>query len=84
MKPLFWLALWPAGFVTTTVTAPATWAGVVALRLKVFETETFVAAVPPKVTVMPFMKLVPVIVTLVPPLVVPELGLTAMIVGGAM
>ena len=45
-------------------------------------TVTFVAAVPPKLTVAPLAKFVPVIVTLVPPLVDPVLGETLFTVGG--
>ena len=44
-------------------------------------TVTFVAAVPPKVTVAPLTKFVPVIVTLVPPPVGPEFGDTLPTVG---
>jgi len=44
---------------------------------------TLVAAVPPNVTVAPAAKLVPVIVTAVPPAVDPTLGLTLVIVGGS-
>jgi hypothetical protein len=46
-----------------------------------FTTATFVAAVPPNVTVAPAAKLVPVIVTAVPPPVGPLLGLTLLTVG---
>jgi hypothetical protein len=46
-----------------------------------FTTVTFVAAVPPNVTVAPAAKFVPVIVTAVPPAVVPLLGLTLLTVG---
>ena len=46
-------------------------------------TTTFVAAVPPNVTVAPAAKFVPVIVTAVPPAVVPLFGLTLLTVGGA-
>ena len=44
-------------------------------------TLTLVAAVPPKVTLAPAAKLVPVMVTAVPPLVEPELGETELTVG---
>jgi hypothetical protein len=44
-------------------------------------TTTFVAAVPPNVTVAPAAKLVPVIVAAVPPSVDPLLGLTLLTVG---
>ena len=59
--------VWLSGFVTTTSTAPAEPAGVVAVidvaELKV----TNVAAAPSNVTVAPSTKSVPVSVTLVPP-----------------
>ena len=57
----------PARLVTVTVTAPALPAGVVAVMVVLFTTTTFVAAVPPNVTVAPAAKFVPVIVTAVPP-----------------
>lgn len=44
-------------------------------------TTTFVAAVPPNVTVAPVVKFVPVMVTAVPPAVVPLLGETLVTVG---
>jgi len=66
---------------TTTFTAPAAWAGVVAVIDVLLTTVTLVAAVPPNVTVAPETKLVPVIVTAVPPLVEPELGEIVLIVG---
>jgi hypothetical protein len=47
-------------------------------------TVTFVAATPPIVTPVAPVKFVPVIVTLVPPPVGPEIGLMALTVGGAM
>ena len=68
--------------VTVTVTAPALPAGVVAVMVVLFTTTTLVAAVPPKVTVAPAAKLVPVIVTAVPPAVDPVLGDTLVNVGG--
>lgn len=71
----------PPVFVTTTVTAPAACAGVVAVILVLLTTTTFVAAVPPNVTVAPVAKFVPVIVTAVPPAVVPLLGDTLVTVG---
>jgi hypothetical protein len=67
--------------VTVTVTAPALPAGVVAVIVVLFTTATFVAAVPPKVTVAPVAKFVPVIVTAVPPAMVPLFGLTLVTVG---
>jgi hypothetical protein len=44
-------------------------------------TTTFVAAVPPKVTVAPAAKFVPVMVTAVPPATGPLLGATPLTVG---
>ena len=67
---------------TVTVTAPALPAGVVAVMLVLLTTTTFVAAVPPNVTVAPATKFVPVIVTAVPPAVDPLFGLTLLNVGG--
>ena len=69
--------------VTTTVTAPAACAGVVAVMVVLFVTTTFVAAVPPNVTVAPATKLAPVIVTAVPPPVDPVFGKTVLTVGVA-
>lgn len=76
------VAVWPSGFVTITLTAPAAWAGVVASIEVELETITDVAAVPPKVTVAPVWKFAPVMVTTVPPNVVPELGNMEVMVGG--
>jgi hypothetical protein len=67
--------------VTVTVTAPAACVGVVAVMVVLFTTITFVAAVPPNVTVVPAAKFVPVIVTPVPPAVDPLFGLTFVTVG---
>ena len=69
--------------VTVTVTAPAACAGVVAVIVVPFVTTTFVAAVPPNVTVAPETKFVPVIVTAVPPPVDPVFGTTLLTVGVA-
>ena len=68
--------------VTTTLTAPAACAGVVAVIDVPPATFTFVAAVPPRVTVAPGRKPVPVMVTEVPPLVDPEAGVIAVGFGG--
>jgi hypothetical protein len=51
--------------------------------LVLLTTTTLVAAVLPKVTVAPVAKLVPVMVTAVPPEVDPVFGLTLLTVGGA-
>jgi hypothetical protein len=67
--------------VTVTVTAPALPAGVVAVIVVLFVTDTFAAAAPPNVTVAPAAKFVPVIVTAVPPAVDPLFGETVVTVG---
>ena len=76
-------ALLPLGLVTTTLTAPAELAGVVAVREVALTTVKFVAGVPPKVTLVAPVKFVPVIVTVVPPSVVPVAGDTEEIEGAA-
>jgi hypothetical protein len=81
VNPLASVPLWVSGLVTTTLTAPAAWAGVVAVREVLLTTVTPVAAVPPKLTVAPVAKLVPVIVTAVPPAVGPLVGATPVTVG---
>ena len=74
------------GVVTTTLTAPAAWADVVAVIEVPLTTETPVAAAPPKVT--PFAppaaapkRFVPVMVTMVPPSVEPVTGEIPVTVG---
>ena len=67
---------------TTTSTAPAACAGVVAVRLVLLTKLTPVAAAPPKLTVAPDTKLVPVMVTVVPPPVEPLPGATVVTAGG--
>jgi hypothetical protein len=62
-----------SGFVTVTSTVPAACPGVVA-EIDVALTAVTVADAPPMLTVAPAWKFVPVIVTPVPPNVVPELG----------
>jgi hypothetical protein len=76
--PLCW-----SGLVTVTVTAPAVPVGVVAVMLVLLITTGLVAAALPNFTVAPEAKFVPVMVTDVPPAVVPLLGLTTVTVGGA-
>jgi hypothetical protein len=72
----------PAGVVTVTSTTPAVPAGLIAV-IEVGETTvTPVAALAPKSTAVAPVKPVPVIVTSVPPAVVPEVGLTPETVGG--
>jgi hypothetical protein len=70
--------------VTVTVTAPALPSGVVAVIVVAFTTTTLVASarVIPNSTAAPAAKLVPVIVTAVPPAVEPVFGLTPVTVGG--
>jgi len=67
--------------VTTTFTAPAAWAAVVAVIDVLLTTTTLAAAVPPNVTVAPDWNPVPVIVTAVPPLASPVFGETEVTVG---
>ena len=67
--------------VTMTFTAPAAWAGVVAVIDVLLARVTLVAGAPPRLTVPPERKPVPVIVIRVPPLVVPVLGVTEVMLG---
>jgi hypothetical protein len=83
VNPLARLPLSPLLLVTVTVTAPALPAGVVAVIDVLLTTTTFVAAAEPNVTVAPVAKLVPVIVTDVPPANAPPFGDTLVTVGGA-
>jgi hypothetical protein len=76
VKPLANVPNWVSGFVTTTSTAPAACAGVVAVIVVAFTTTTLVAVVPPNVTVAPFTKCVPAMVTAVPPAAGPLDGVT--------
>ena len=70
--------------VTTTLTAPAACAAVVAVIEVLLTTVTPVAAVPPRLTVAPARKPVPVIVTEVPPAAGPVLGVIEVIVGAGL
>ena len=63
------------------MTAPAACAGVVAVSVVLLAILTLVAEVPPKLTVAPPAKLLPLMVTAVPPTVLPEFGETALRVG---
>ena len=83
VNPLVRLPLCPLT-VTVTVTAPALPAGAVAVISVGLTTTTLVAAVAPNVTVAPVAKLVPVIVTAVPPAVKPLFGDTLVTVGGGL
>ena len=73
----------PPGVVTATDVAPAPPAGVTAVIWVSPVTVKLVAALPPKVTALAPVRPVPVIVTLVPPAVDPELGVALVIVGAA-
>ena len=75
------MPFWASVLVTTTLTAPAACAAVVAVIDVLFTTVTPVAAVPPRLTVAPAKNPVPVMVTGVPPAVVPEVGEIAVTVG---
>ena len=74
------VALVPPGVVTVTSTAPAACAGEVAV-IEVALTTEKLAAVPPNDTAVAPVKLLPVMVTLVPPAVGPAFGLTPVTVG---
>ena len=65
------------------MTAPAVLAGVVAVMVVAFTNVTFVAGVPPNVTVGVAVNPVPVIVTVVPPAAGPLLAATLVTVGAA-
>ena len=67
--------------VTVTSTIPAACAGEMTVIDVELTTTTLVPGVPPKLTVAPVAKLVPVIVTGVAPVVGPAFGLTAVTVG---
>jgi hypothetical protein len=76
--------LWASVFVTTTFTAPAAWAGVLAVIEVPFTTVMLVADVPPTFTVAPDKNPVPMMVTVVPPLVVPVLGVIEATLGAGL
>ena len=73
----------PPGVVTAIDVAPAAPAGVTAVICVSPVTTKLVAALPPKVTALAPVSAVPVIVTLVPPAVVPEPGVAPVMVGAA-
>src|SRR5258705_249091 len=75
------VALCVSTFVTVTVTTPAACVGVVAVIVVALTTITLVAALPPRLSVAPARKLVPVTVTAVPPVVGPDTGATLVTVG---
>lgn len=72
-----------SGLVTTTFAAPAVPEGVVAVNCVALTNATFVAALPPMLTVAPETKPVPVMVTAWAPAVVPVAGVTPVTIGGA-
>ena len=74
------VALVPPPAVTVTSTVPTEAAGAVAVRDDALPTEN-VAGVAPNFTALTPMKLVPVTVTVVPPVVGPEFGFTPVTVG---
>ena len=78
---MFSVALCPSGLLTVTLTAPAACAGVFAVIVVLLVTLTLRADEPPKLTVAPETKLVPVRVTLVPPAVDPLVGVMLVTVG---
>ena len=63
------------------LTIPAAWAGVTAVILVELTTEKLAADVPANLTCVAPVKFVPVMVTVLPPLVGPPLGTTKVIVG---
>lgn len=69
---------------TTTLAVPAECAGVVAVMELLLTTVTPVVEVPPTLTAAPERKPVPVMVTAVPPAVVPEAGEILLIVGAGL
>lgn len=71
----------PPGVVTVTSTGPAVAAGTTAVIWVAESTVTEVAGVPPKVTEVAPVRLVPVSVTVLPPEVLPWLGLMPLSVG---
>ena len=77
VKPFATVICAPPLKVITTLTAPAAWAGSVAVRVVAFTHVTLVAATPPKVIEeTPEGKSVPLTVIPMPPLIGPVAGLT--------
>ena len=74
-------ALVPSGVVTEVLCRPAASAGVTAVSWVEETTLKLVAATEPKATFVAPVKPVPVIVTVVPPAVVPEVGETLVMAG---
>ena len=73
--------LGPASVTTCTCTVPERWAGVVAVIWVVESTVKLAAGNPPKVTPVTSAKLMPVIVTTVPPATGPNSGTTCVTAG---
>ena len=71
----------PPGLVTTTLAGPAVPAGTVAVMVVGLTTVKALAALPPIVTALASVKLVPVMVTIDPPATGPMAGLTPPTVG---
>src|SRR2546426_334346 len=82
MKPLVRVPDCKLGSMTATFLAPAVPAGVFAVNVVGLTKPTPVAALPPMVTVAPLTKLLPLMVMAVPPLVLPQLGVTDTTTGG--
>jgi hypothetical protein len=82
--PLASVPLCPSVFVTTTFTVPTACAGALAVIDVLLDTLMLVAGEPPILTLAPARKPVPVIVTAVPPLEVPEFGEIPVTVGAAL
>ena len=76
------MVLGPPPVVTIMPTAPALRAGVIQVIVVLFTTLIVVAAKPPNVTDVAPVKFVPVIVTLVPPSILPDDGEMPVIFGG--
>jgi hypothetical protein len=81
VKPFARVPLNPFVLVTVTLTAPAACAGVVAVIVVLLVTKTLVAGTPPIISVAPVVKPLPLIVTEVPPAVVPEFGVILLTFG---
>ncbi len=75
------LALVPPEVVTDTSTVPAAWAGETAVIWVPLFTVKLVAAPPPKATSVAPFRLVPVMITLLPPAVLPLAGVREVTVG---
>src|SRR5688572_29911893 len=82
--PFVCVALWPPGFVTTTLTDPPAWGGETRLIDVLPITFTEEAGVPPKLTVAPEAKPVPDIVTCIPPAVGPDAGDIPVMIGAVL